>query len=942
MTSPSSELTVATPAHGALTFKGAIKSFDVEDPVNIFVHRPIQLVIARLFFPLGVTANQATLLSLSASLGAAAAIVHGTPGSLLLAGLLLFGSAIFDGVDGMLARARGVGSPAGHVFDGAADYIGNVATISAGVWHLSSSIGWLPAVLLGVGAHVACAYHVMIYDFYVTHYLRLGVRSRSGAGVLGRAEQMLAETRAEGGSLFRRVIFGVYVWQLRNRDNLLGALNPAAAVTYASLEPTPSRAERYLRHHRWPMRATAWLGNAPHMDLFATCVAIGRIDLYFAARIFVFTPLAIGQIVWHRVVSARFLEGEAELQALPQLAAWMTGARATVWLAGIVGVVGLCYLPSLSGGYMLDDHALLMTLDELPTAFWHSFNVFGLITGPAHVEAMRSLGLAPWWSSPDFMINFWRPIPSLTHWLDFQLWGYTPHLSHALNVALFLGVVLLVHRLFTRLAPDRPLLALVGTAVFGLDECHAVAVQWISARSELIGSIFIIASLLAYLAWRRTGQKRDAVVSLACLGAALLSRETATLLPPLMVAYELFGAKDSRRGLRGMWARLGPRLPLLVVAAALVALFLAFFFWTGHGARSAYYINPLAAPGQYARNLVPGIYLNNALLVTGLPLHLLGHTPIADHPFGAAILLAVVVAFWWLAIRWLHREPLFRFFAAWLGVTMLLFTTGFPDPRSLFAASIPFAWIVARMIEVAWERRRQARGYKWVLGVLVGLNLVAAPILAQASQRVVRSFDGQYEVLRESMRAAVDYDHLPADGVDVFFLGWHQPEVAVLSGLYLRRELPHGASVGSAVLGDERLSVVERQRIAFGHDRIHYYLLSMMLEGSERVRVDGDRELLIRPSDGGTYFRTLYEELFTSAERYHVGQTFETRAFRATVQETDAAGRISSVRFRFERRLDSEHYRFMRWDGERFIRVHLAAPARSELRASATPPRQDR
>ena len=54
-------------------------------------------------------------------------------------------------------------------------------------------------------------------------------------------------------------------------------------------------------------------------------------------------------------------------------------------------------------------------------------------------------------------------------------------------------------------------------------------------------------------------------------------------------------------------------------------------------------------------------------------------------------------------------------------------------------------------------------------------------------------------MLRESMRVAVDYDHLPADGIDVFFLGWHQPEVAVLSGQ------GYTASLASAT----RISIVD-------------------------------------------------------------------------------------------------------------------------------------
>ena len=218
--------------------------------------------------------------------------------------------------------------------------------------------------------------------------------------------------------------------------------------------------------------------------------------------------------------------------------------------------------------------------------------------------------------------------------------------------------------------------------------------------------------------------------------------------------------------------------------------------------------------------------------------------------------------------------------------------------------------------------------HRVALAALVISNLVLGPVIVQASLQVIRTFDGKYEVLRESTRAAVDYDHLSEQPVDVFFLDWDQPEISVLFGLYLRRELPNVADDYTGIMSDERLSVVDRQARAFARDRVHYYLLSMM-DGSEHVSVVDDRELEIRSSDGSQYFSTVYEELFTVGAPYSAGQSFETRAFRATVQEVDARGHILAVRFRFVHPLDSPQYRFMHWDGARFVTVHpggMASP----------------
>lgn len=923
------------PRAAALTFKGSIKSFDVEDPVNIWVHRPIQLAIARVLLPLGFTANQVTLLALIAGLGAAAAIVVGTRDSLLLAGALLFASAILDGVDGMLARARGVASPFGHVLDGAADSIVKLATIWAGAYHLSHTIGVVPAVLLALAAHVATEHHVMVYDFYLTHFLRLGVRSRSGGGVIERGEQMIDELRAEPGKQLQLLLMRAYVWQLRNRDRFVHRLNPRAATEYDALQPDAERAERYQRHHRWPMRLTSWLGNAPHMDLFALCVAIGRIEVYFLLRIFAFTALAIAQTAWHRRVTEGFLAEEtghvrdAVAGVGSFLGQGLAGLRLELILAGIVFVTGLWYVPALLGGFMADDHAFLMTLHELPAMFWHEVNLFGLVYGPEHVEMLRQNGIAPWWTSPDFVINFWRPIPSLTHYLDFQLWGYEAFRSHAVNVAIYLVTIVLVHRLFTQLSPEKPGLALLSTAIFALDECHALTVQWIANRSELIGTAFMIASLLAFLRYKESGRRSLGVVSILAFVVALLSRETAIAIPLFLLAHEIAmpegGASPLTRAtfLRELWRRARPRLWVIVPMIACVLVFLAGYFLTGHGARSAYYINPLRAPDQFALHLLPGTFLNSALLVTGLPIHLLGHTPIADYPLIAAALFVVVAGFWYLAFRWLRGEPLFRFFILWLVVMSLLFTAGYPDPRYLFVPSIAFAWIVARMIEFAWERRSgaRARAYTWAFGTLLVLHFGVAPALGQASLQVVKSFDEDYATLRTSLERHVPYAALPEEGMNVFFLDWHQPETNILSGLYLRRVLPTGADDYSHHMDDEHLSVIERQAIGFGSDRVHYYILSMM-SGDEIVEVVSDHEIDIESPDG-TYFSTMYEELYTTRTRFEVGESFDAGAFVATVQEVDEDGQIARARFRFDEPLSSPRNLFLRFDGEQFVPAAL-------------------
>jgi phosphatidylglycerophosphate synthase len=286
-----------------IELKDVIKSRDVEDPVNLHVHRPLQLMLVRPLVRTSITPNQVTFLSLCAGLASAACIVEGSRASLLAGGALLFASAILDGVDGMIARLKKTSSETGHAIDGAADYAVNLATTAAAVWYLAQRMNPAVAVGLGLLAHFAWAQHLMLYDFHCATYLRFLTGGKHQGGDLDRGRELLGRLRARGASLFSRTLVGVYVWQLGNRQSFLERVNPIAA-SYRTMDADGDTGAAYVARHRGTMRAWALLGNAPHMDLMALATATGRFDVYFLGRIVVFTALAVILAFWERRVSA--------------------------------------------------------------------------------------------------------------------------------------------------------------------------------------------------------------------------------------------------------------------------------------------------------------------------------------------------------------------------------------------------------------------------------------------------------------------------------------------------------------------------------------------------------------------------------------------------------------------------------------------------------------
>ena len=94
-------------------FRTLLKSSEVEDPVNIMVHRPIAYAFVWSIFKTSITPNMVTLMAVIAGFTAGVMFIWGTPHAMIAGGVLLWSAAILDGADGFLARAKNLQSQFG-------------------------------------------------------------------------------------------------------------------------------------------------------------------------------------------------------------------------------------------------------------------------------------------------------------------------------------------------------------------------------------------------------------------------------------------------------------------------------------------------------------------------------------------------------------------------------------------------------------------------------------------------------------------------------------------------------------------------------------------------------------------------------------------------------------------------------------------------------------
>lgn len=155
------------------------------------------------------------------------------------------------------------------------------------------------------------------------------------------------------------------------------------------------------------------------------------------------------------------------------------------------------------------------------------------------------------------LLPYYRPVTRSLFMLEHLVFGTAPAGHHLCNVALNAFAVALFFLLVHALSGDARL-AFAAGLLYAANPVRGEAVYWVACQSTLLMTIFTCAALLAYHRGRRW-------LALFAMAAALLSRETAVLLPVALLGYEaLVPAGGSRR--------FGRTLPFFLAVAAFLAV----------------------------------------------------------------------------------------------------------------------------------------------------------------------------------------------------------------------------------------------------------------------------------------------------------------------------------------------------------------------------------
>jgi hypothetical protein len=316
---------------------------------------------------------------------------------------------------------------------------------------------------------------------------------------------------------------------------------------------------------------------------------------------------------------------------------------------------------------------------------------------------------------------FYRPLAFVTLWAETRLWGAWALPFHLTNLLLHAAVCLLAFALVRRVAqnpnPAKPrdgiasaskapdadreaptgasawLAGAMAVVLFALFPRRVEAIAWVACRPDLLAAALAVAAALVYArALRRSataagataaGATASSIVAAALWFVSLLAKESALLLPAALWALP-HPAPRTRRALA---------IPFGVAFAAYLALRrTALGMWVGGYGADQMGPSPLAllrAVRHVAYLLLPPIAAaDDSVWIARL---------------AAVVMVALLALLAWQAFA-ARRDPLVRFGAAWIAVTVLpvaalpvSLATTFND-RLLYLPGVGMACLLAGLL----------------------------------------------------------------------------------------------------------------------------------------------------------------------------------------------------------------------------------------------------
>jgi len=191
-------------------------------------------------------------------------------------------------------------------------------------------------------------------------------------------------------------------------------------------------------------------------------------------------------------------------------------------VALIAAAAAGCYASSLHNGFVFDDSAYL--------------------TSPVVLR----FGLADAFLQNWLQLDIFRPIALLSLALDYLLYQEGSAGYHLSSLLLHLANGLLLYGLASVLLAHRGA-ALAGALFYVVHPLQTEVVGWISARADLLMSLFFLVGILGHVRAESTGARRWHLLACVSFAGSLLAKESGIVLPAVLWWHDVCSECPSRQ-----------------------------------------------------------------------------------------------------------------------------------------------------------------------------------------------------------------------------------------------------------------------------------------------------------------------------------------------------------------------------------------------------------
>jgi len=556
----------------------------------------------------------------------------------------------------------------------------------------------------------------------------------------------------------------------------------------------------------------------------------------------------------------------------------------------------------LTGGFQADEFFFLNTLRQDPAPFSRWLGLWAF-------EEMPEISRI-WWFEGDYdMGGFWRPLPSMLFEGSIRLFGERAFPLHLLSVVahgLIAGLLFLLVRGLT----GRPAVGLLAGIVFLSCEDHSMVVGWIATMTDVVCDLFAALALVTHAAWLRTRRPALLVVSLAAMIAAMLSKESAVVLPLAIILMTLLMPEGRDRKvarlttprMRSAAARFLRDWPSWLGALLLIVAYLLAYRLLGFGTiSSAMYVDPFTEPVRFLSHSLTHLPVAWLATLSPVPPSLALFSP---ETIPALAIAGGVLFVLWLVALWplRHQSLVVWSLLVFLGTLLPQMGTDASE-RALYlpalASSVLLALLLARIGPLARRVAPDlppAAKLSRVAGWSVLMLVVAPGFVLSFAYPFMYLPSG--ENLRENVARAA-----------VWFEERHPEYVLMLNtpGLFYTFYPPPILKYYTSPDIDVRV-------------------LSSLNGVVSVERVD-ERSFVIRADRAG-WLTNFFAKVLRSSRELDPGEVFEKPPLRATILETTDDGLdLRAVRFELDRALDDPSLLILQWDGTQFAPLDLLSLA---------------